>query len=123
MTQRTLRTLQQGTDSVTFADSNNVNATTRVRVARAQKTVESQRLTNVRTEVIVNQPNAVVIGDDTVTEQLSIRLTVSGSTLSKAQLVQMWKDLKVNFESIIAANTLAGFVPFDVPLVIDSIEG
>lgn len=123
MTQRTLRTLQQGTDSVTFADSNNVNATTRVRVARAQKTVESQRLTNVRTEVIVNQPNAVVIGDDTVTEQLSLRLTVSGSTLSEAQLVQMWKDLKVNFESIIAAKTLSGFVPFDVPLVIDSIEG
>lgn len=123
MTQRTLRTLQQGTDSVTFADSNNVNATTRVRVARAQKTVESQRLTNVRTEVIVNQPNAVVIGDDTVTEQLSLRLTVSGSTLSEAQLVQMWKDLKVNFESIIAAKTLTGFVPFDVPLVIDSIKG
>lgn len=120
MTQRTLRTLQQGTDSVTFADPNNVNATTRVRVARAQKTVESQRLTNVRTEVIVNQPHAVVIGDDTVTEQLSLRLTVSGSTLSEAQLLQMWKDLKVNFESIIAAKTLTGFVPFTVPLIIAS---
>ena len=122
MTQRILRAIASDATGVTFADPSDVNATTRTRTVRTNKTVENQRVTNVRNEFIVNRPGTLVIGDDTVTEALSVRVTFSGSTLSETSLISMWNDAKANVDAAInSGKVLAGFpIAHDFSFVIDA---
>lgn len=122
MTQRILRAIASDITGVTFADPSDVNATTRTRTVRTNKTVENQRVTNVRNEFIVNRPGTLIIGDDTVTEALSVRVTISGSTLSESSLISMWNDTKANIDAAIASGkVLSGFpIAHDFSFVIDA---
>lgn len=122
MTQRILRAIASDVTGVTFADPSDVNATTRTRTVRTNKTVENQRVTNVRNEFIVNRPGTLIIGDDTVTEALSVRVTMSGSTLSETSLISMWNDTKANINAAITSGkVLSGFpIAHDFSFVIDA---
>lgn len=122
MTQRILRAIASDINGVTFADPSDVNATTRTRTVRTNKTVENQRVTNVRNEFIVNRPGTLIIGDDTVTEALSVRVTISGSTLSETSLISMWEDTKANVDAaILSGKVLSGFpIAHDFSFVIDA---
>lgn len=119
MTQRTLRVIAQDAQSVTYADPNDVSATTRVRTAVKPKVIENQKLSNIRNEIISNKVKTFVIGDDTVSEDLSVRVSISGSSVSEAALILMWGDIKQNVDALIASGSLKGFPAYNVALITD----
>lgn len=98
MTQRIMRYLSADQRSFTFADPLNSRHTLRVIVDRADKTMNGIKLQNVNSQFIVNAMNPVVSGDNIANDAISLRLSISGSTASKAIIAQKWADLKVNVD-------------------------
>lgn len=98
------------TNSVLLANPLSITHTLRQKIGRTDKTVDGQKLTNVRLEVIENFKNSVTVNDVLVSDTNSIRLAISGATLSESALVARWKTFKTNVDAMIADGSLKGFL-------------
>lgn len=104
------RILSVDTNSVLLANPLSITHTLRQKIGRSDKTVDGQKLTNVRFEVIENFKNPVIVNSETVADTGSIRLAISGATLSKAKIIARWEQFKLNTDALIADGSLDGFV-------------
>lgn len=107
---KNFRILSIDTNSVLLANPLSITHTLRQKIGRSDKTVDGQKLTNVRLEVIENFKNPVTVNGETVADTGSIRLAISGSTLSKTAIIARWKQFKENTDALIANGSLEGFL-------------
>ncbi|DAD52829.1 coat protein [ssRNA phage SRR5995670_1] len=115
------RILSIDTNSVLLANPSSITHTLRQKIGRSDKTVDGQKLTNVRFEVIENFKNPVAVNGETVADTGSIRLAISGSTLSKDVIIKRWEQFKLNTDALIANGSLEGFLMSpDVALAVDA---
>lgn len=107
---KNFRILSIDTGSVLLANPLSITHTLRQKIGRSDKTVDGQKLTNVRLEVIENFKNPVTVNGETVADTGSIRLAISGSTLSKTAIIARWEQFKKNTDALIANGSLEGFL-------------
>lgn len=107
---KNFRILSIDTNSVLLANPLSITHTLRQKIGRSDKTVDGQKLTNVRLEVIENFKNPVTVNGETVADTGSIRLAISGSTLSKTAIIARWEQFKENTDALIANGSLEGFL-------------
>lgn len=105
-----LRVAAIDNNSITFADPADISHTTRVKQSRTDKNVEGVKLVNNRFEVIENARYNVTVGSSVVPDVQSIRLSISGATISEAELIRKWTVFKKNVDALIADGALQGFL-------------
>jgi len=113
----TLKLYSQQSNGVTYADPTKPGMTVRFKTTSAPKMLDGQRTTNYVTEIVSNDVHDVTIGSKTVPDALSVRIRVSGSVQSTAQLNQMIQDLVSKLTtSWLSENVLVGFAPVTPPI-------
>lgn len=125
MSQRILKMTALESNSITFADPMNVSNTLRMKHSLTPKRAsDTSNLTNVRNEFItsrIGELAPIVAGARVPTETLSVRVVISGSTQSEAQVLQAVKDTFANAQLAITAGALRGFLAdHTTQFVIDS---
>lgn len=111
------RLLSQAGTSIVLADPSDIGHTFKVNIDMAQKMAGKVKLTNVRQTF--NQAKQVTVTDSTESgkDQLSVRLVLSGSSASAAEVNSMLDAFIANVKSAIAADTSHGFVPVNVQFI------
>lgn len=111
MSQRTLRFVTLGSDSITFADPSNVANTAKFTHANTQRSTTLGLVPHTRAEYISNRNASRTVGDVTLPEILSVRLKVSGALALSAEQKQHVLDSLENFRISVEAGLLDGFLP------------
>lgn len=111
MSQRNLRFVTLGSDSITFADPSNVANTAKFTHANTQRSTSLGLVPHTRAEYISNRNAVRTIGDITVPEVLSLRIKVSGALALSAEQKQHVLDSLENFRLSVEAGLLDGFLP------------
>jgi len=112
----TYKMQQLQANSVTFANTADITDKVRFVSQNQPKKLGSVATLHVRSEVIRNKINHVVVGDNSGDDQLSVRTVFSGTVASEAALVAMWTEYKTQVDAAIAAGMLRGFIVSDVDL-------
>lgn len=112
----TFKLQQLQANSVTFANSSDVLDKVRFVGQNQSKKIGTVATLHVRSEVIRNKLNNVVVGDASGVDQLSIRTIFSGTVASVTQLAALWAEYKTQVDAAIAAGMLKGFIPSDISL-------
>lgn len=112
----TFKMQQLQANSVKFANTADIMDTVRFVTTTQSKKIGSVSTLHVRSEVIRNKINHVVMGDQSGDDQLSIRSIFSGTVASKAVLTALWTEYKAQVDAAIAAGSLDGFVVSDISL-------
>lgn len=99
---------------VTFADPASPNDTTRVKQETKTKTINGISLDN-NTLEIVGLRSAPVKSDGSVTETISVRIKVSGSSLNQAAARDLAKDVMAATTAWLDEDVFVGFDPLTVP--------
>jgi hypothetical protein len=118
MSQSTLQLFSQQTNGVTYADPLDPDMTVRFKTNSTPKVIDGHRTMNVKTEIISNDNFDITLGDSTVADALSVRLSVSGSVESQDRLKVMIENLCLNLtdEAWLGENVLVGFPPTTPPV-------
>lgn len=111
MSQRTLRFVTLGNDSITFADPSNVANTAKFTHANTQRSTTSGLVPHTRAELIANRNATRLVKDIPVPEVLSVRIKVSGALVLAAEQKQHVLDSLDNFRLAVANGLLEGFLP------------
>lgn len=111
------RLLSQAGTSMVLADPSDIGHTFKVNIDMAQKMAGKVKLTNVRQTF--NQAKQITVTDSTESgkDQLSVRLVLSGSSASAAEVNSMLDAFIANVKAAVAADTSHGFVPVNVQFI------
>lgn len=101
---------------VTYANPADPDMTVRFKHASAKKVINGVTVLNNVSEVIVNDTVSFDVGKQTATDNISIRLRVSGAQASKARIIALLKSLCVQVPTWADENVLSGFEPVTVPV-------
>lgn len=116
MSVNTLQLYSQQSNGVTYCDPLNPNMTVRFKTTSSQKVLDGIKVPNYITEIAANDSHVVVIGAQSVSDALSVRIRTSGSLHSKARIKQMLIDLAAKVDTWENENVLIGFVPTTAPV-------
>lgn len=120
MSQRTLRFVTLGSDSITFADPSNVANTAKFTHANTQRSTTLGLVPHTRAELIANRNATRLVNEIPVPEVLSVRIKVSGALVLAAEQKQHVLDSLDNFRAAVESGLLEGFLPNQTAvLVID----
>lgn len=111
MSQRKLRFVTLGSDSITYADPSNVANTAKFTHANTQRSTTLGLVPHTRAEYISNRNAVRTVGSVTVPEVLSVRFKVSGALSLSVEQKQHVLDSLENFRVAIEAGLLDGFLP------------
>lgn len=111
------RLLSQAGTTLVLADPSDIGHTFKAQIDISQKMAGKVKLSNIRQTF--SQSKQVTVTDSTESgkDQLSIRLTVSGSSASAAEVNAMLDAFLVNIAAARTADTAHGFVPNGVTFV------
>lgn len=101
---------------VTYANPSEPDMTVRFKHTSAKKVLNGVSVLNNVSEIIVNDTVSFDIGKQTATDNLSIRLRVSGAQPSNARLVSLLKSLCSQIPKWADENVISGFEPRTVPV-------
>lgn len=99
-----------------FSDPSAPSYTVRFKTTNSTKKVDRASLSNYVSEIIVNDKNAVTVGDATVNDSVSIRIRTSGSDLSQDRIKAILLSIGTQLEAWTNENVLLGFEPSTVPV-------
>lgn len=116
----TLSVKSQDNSGVTYADPAKPDCTVRFRFSSTVKALNGVSVPNYATEIIVNDNNAVTVGDVSAQDALSLRIRCSGSLGSKTRLRQLLTSLAAQLGQWETENVLQGFRPATAPVIITS---
>jgi len=116
---RTLSVLSQDSRGVTYADPAKPDLTYRFKHTNAVKQINGIAVTNCRAEIVINDNNPVAVGNAVAVDANSVRLSVSGSLLSKARLQQLVLSLADQLGTWDQENVFLGFRPSTAPVIRD----
>lgn len=112
----TFKMQQLQANSVSFANTADITDKVRFVSTNQSKKIGGISTLHVRSEVIRNKLNHVVVGENTGDDQLAIRTAFSGTVASEAALIALWTEYKTQVDAGIAAGMLKGFIVSDVAL-------
>lgn len=116
MSVNALQLYSQQPNGVTYSDPLNPNMTVRFKTTSSQKVLDGKKVMNYITEIAANDTHEVLIGEQNVSDSLSVRLRTSGSLQSMDRLEQMLLDLTAKVVAWKDENVLIGFAPVTVPI-------
>lgn len=117
MSSATLSVKSQDNAGVTYADPAKPDNTVRFRFSSTVKALNGVTVPNFATEIIVNDNNAVTIGDVSAQDALSIRVRVSGSLSSKTRLRNLLTSIAAQLGTWETENVMQGFRPATAPVI------
>lgn len=107
---------KRDSSGVTFVDPASPTFSVRFKTASARKSVDGLPLQNIATDIIVNDTNMVTVGEKTVGDPLSVRIRVSGATVSMARLKSILTSVAGQCDEWGTENVFLGFEPTTVPV-------
>lgn len=110
-----LKQTRSDASGVTYADPLDLDFTVRFKFTSGTKNLGGHSVENRITEIITNDNHSLDISEDTVTDALSIRTKVSGSTLSSARKIAMLKQHALDLAVWCDELVLDGFPPTTAP--------
>lgn len=111
MSQRNLRFVTLGGDSITFADPSDVANTAKFTHANTQRNTTLGLVPHTRAEYIANRNAIRVVGEVSLPEVLSVRIKVSGALSLAEEQKQHVLDSLANFKVAVEGGLLNGFLP------------
>lgn len=102
------------TAGITFATPESPY-TLRVVTNRTSKVIQGVRLDNFATEVIANYPNRLAVGDNEITDPVSVRIRVSGTPDSRKAVRAMIEALSAQLVQWETESVYLGFQPETAP--------
>lgn len=109
--------LNHNANGVTYANPADPDYTVRFKTTSSKKTVAGSILQNSVSEIIVNDSHNITVGSNSVTDNLSVRVRISGSLESRARLSEILASLAGQITTWDSENVFIGFEPTTVPLV------
>lgn len=100
---------------VTFSSPEDSDLTIRFKTNMSKKSVGGKMLTNSLSEVIYNDVNPVTVGTETVNDALSVRVRISGSTLSSDRISEVLSDIAGHLVTWDGEDVFIGFEPQTPP--------
>lgn len=101
---------------VTYADPADPDFTVRFKTTTSNKVLNGNSVPNYVTEVIANDAVNVALGTQTLIDNVSVRVRVSGSKLSDARKKAVLKSVATQLASWADEAVFSGFEPVTVPL-------
>lgn len=101
---------------VTYADPADTDFTVRFKTTTANKTLAGQTVQNNVSEIIVNDIVTAAVGSAQVTDNVSVRIRVSGSRLSDARKSAILKSVAAQLPAWADQHVLSGFDPVTAPV-------
>lgn len=114
----TLQLLRAENTGVVYADPAKPDMTVRFRNTTSQKTLNGVTVQNRLTEIIYNDNNPVVPAEGVnAQEAISVRIRVSGSSLSAARITEIIGSMAAQIETWDSQNIFVGFNPTTAPVI------
>lgn len=111
-----LKRLTRSDNGVIFANPTDPNYTVRFKFSTGRKTIDGSRVDNNIAEIIISDLFAVNVGDKkSIVDSLSVRVRVSGSSLSHDRLKAIVQALATDLPKWATEDVLIGFEPTTVP--------
>lgn len=111
-----LKRLTRSDNGVIFADPADPNYTVRFKFSSGRKTIDGSRVDNNIAEIIISDLNTVNVGSNkSIVDSLSVRIRVSGSSLSHARQKAIIAALTKDLAKWASEDVLIGFEPTTVP--------
>jgi len=114
----TLQVKSLDANGVTYANPNKPDSTVRIRSAVTSKMLNGVPVQNYATEYIYNDNNAVTVGGIAAVDANSVRVRVSGSLQSAANLRQMLLSMAAQVGTWDTEHVNQGFRPTTAPVLI-----
>lgn len=100
---------------VTYSAPTEPDLTVRFKTVQSQKNVGGKTLTNFAHEIIINDANPVTVGSDTVNDQVSVRIRISGANESRARISEILAELAAKLVTWDGEDVFIGFEPVTAP--------
>lgn len=114
----TLQLLRQENTGVVYSDPAKPDLTVRFRNTSVMKSLNGVSVRNQLAEIIYNDQNEVTVATGvTAKDAVSVRLRVSGCTLSAARLTVLLHALAEQIDTWNSQNVFAGFNPTTAPVI------
>lgn len=101
---------------VTYADPADPDFSVRFKTTTGNKTLNGNVVPNYVTEVIANDSVNVALGTQTLIDNVSVRVRISGSKLSDARKKAIAKSVASQVAAWADESVFSGFEPVTVPL-------
>lgn len=102
-------------NGVTFADPTDPNYTVRFKNTQTRKSLSGISVDNYVEEIVVNDLNPVTIGAASANDSVSVRIRISGSSLSHTRTKAILKSLAAQLPGWADGNVALGFEPSAAP--------
>lgn len=112
-----MKLLSRQPNGVTFANPNDPDFQVRFKHTSNRKTIDGIAVDNHISEIIISDLNAVVFGQRTINDSLSVRVRVSGSSLSQERLKAILTSLISDLPKWTNESVLVGFSPETAPSI------
>lgn len=109
--------LHHTANGTTYADPANPDYTVRFKTTSNQKLVSGVKMINSIHELIINDVHDVTKGLVTVSDNLSVRVRISGSLDSRARLSAILSGLAAQLVAWDSENVFIGFEPTTLPTI------
>lgn len=103
-------------DSTVWVDPADLGTTVRLKQSNSPKSLSGRSVANYRNEIIVLSSHPFVLDGVNVTDSLSMRLSLSGSAHSRAELQALVDLLIGSLKTWDLNKVLAGFTPDAAPI-------
>lgn len=114
----TLQLIRQDSTGVTYANPAKPDQTVRFQNTTSQKTLNGVSVPNYRTELIYNEQNSIEVATDVyAADAISVRLSVSGASMSATQLGVLILSLAAQLSAWNTQHVFAGFPPTSAPVI------
>lgn len=101
---------------VVFADPASPSFSVRFKTVKSSKSLGNLRTENVVSEIIVNDKNTITKDTVTVDDPVSVRIRISGSSLSHARMKAILLGVAHQLPTWGDENVILGFEPTTVPV-------
>lgn len=91
--------------------------TVRFKTNHSTKSLQGVRVDHFKTEVIANEPVNHDVSNVTITDPVSIRISVSGSNLSQARITEILTALSSQLVTWSNESAYLGFEPKTLPII------
>lgn len=110
-----MRILNRSVNGITYSNPTLPDYIKRIKHTSGRKTIDGTALNNVITEYICNGLAKYKVGDKTISEPVSVRLRVSGSTQAEAVVKAMIISLASDTAKLVEEKVFTGFEPVTPP--------
>lgn len=101
-------------NSISFAQVDDIQDVVKFTVNTQPKNLSGISCLHNRAEIVRTKKSDVTKGSLVGTDQLSIRVIISGVTASDAALSTLWTEVKSQVDAAMVAGIAKGFVPSDI---------